>query len=173
MEVCGEEVWWRGRTPHPGDLLPPAAHRLLPAAGQEARGDRAQDEPPQVGGVRGHLLHLLPRKAKMSWTQGVEGLNTRRKEQRRGGKVQEETEEAFEVQEGEVGVQEGCEVLVVKGEGGVEASEEVVLEHLYFVQEEVASTQEVELGTVVEEEAGVAASQEGGGVRVINTYLST
>lgn len=108
----------------------------------------------------------------MSWTQGVEGLNTRRKEQRRGGKVQEETEEAFEVQEASVGVQEGCEVLVVKGEGGVEASEEVVLEHLYFVQEEVASTQEVEVGTVVEE-AGVAASQEGGGVRVINTYLTT
>ena len=110
-----------------------------------------------------HKMNHL-RKAKMSWTQGVEGLNLKKKALRK--------EQALEAVE----MQEGCEVLVVKedeGSGCVEeTTEEVVLEQLYLVNtEEVANTEEVEVDTIdlqAQEEVEMEPK-----IRVINTYINT
>merc|ERR1711974_370730 len=100
------------------------------------------------------------RKAKMSWTQGVEGLNLKKKALRK--------EQALEAVE----MQEGCEVLVVKEDAGCveETTEEVVLEQLYLVNtEEVANTDEVDtIDLQAQEEVEMDPK-----IRVINTYINT
>ena len=108
-----------------------------------------------------HKMNHL-RKAKMSWTQGVEGLNLKKKALRK--------EQALEAVE----MQEGCEVLVVKEDAECveETTEEVVLEQLYLVNtEEVANTEEVEVDTIdlqAQEEVEMDPK-----IRVINTYINT
>merc|ERR1711974_240968 len=91
-----------------------------------------------------HKMNHL-RKAKMSWTQGVEGLNLKKKALRK--------EQALEAVE----MQEGCEVLVVKEDAG--CVEEPT--------EEVANTEEVEVDTIdlqAQEEVEMDPK-----IRVINT----
>lgn len=93
-----------------------------------------------------HKMNHL-RKAKMSWTQGVEGLNVKKKAQRR-----ERVEPTIEEQQ------------IVEGE----PDQEVILQ--YYVSEDIANTEEVEVNTFerdAESEEPVAK------IRVINTYFET
>ena len=111
-----------------------------------------------------HKMNHL-RKAKMSWTQGVEGLNLKKKALRK--------EQALETVE----VHDGCDVVVVKEDDDgtrclEETTEEVVLEHLYLVNtEEVANTEVVEVDNLdlqTQQEVEIDPK-----IRVINTYINT
>jgi hypothetical protein len=117
-----------------------------------------------------HKMNHL-RKAKMSWTQGVDGLNMKKKAAR---KVQSR-EAIAEGQEEEEGMKE--EEGEEEEEAMEETTEEVVLEQLYFVpEEEVANTQEVEVDTVELEDAQEHRQEfedPAPKIRVINTYFKT
>ena len=102
-----------------------------------------------------HKMHHL-RKAKMSWTQGVEGLNMKKKAERKD-QAREGVQVWVEGEEGVVG-----EEVVQQVEG-----EEVVLEQLYLVPDDI--TQEVEVNTVEMEEQEEVEPK----IRVINTYFKT
>ena len=96
-----------------------------------------------------HKMNHL-RKAKMSWTQGVEGLNMKKKAQRK--ELKEEQEGGFEEQEQYLWVKQEGEGVVERREEVEEGREEVVLEQLYFVPEEIGGTEEVVVNTMAEEQ---------------------
>ena len=93
-----------------------------------------------------HKMNHL-RKAKMSWTQGVEGLNAKKKAERRERATPSKDEQQ-----------------IVEGE----PEQEVILQ--YYVPEDIANTEEVEVNTFERDEESEEPVAK---IRVINTYFET